>query len=51
MIKKKVIDLIIDLKKEYDIDLIVHTVPMYEKFVKTKSLFSKEILEKGECFG
>ena len=51
MIKEKVVDLIIDLKKKYDIDLIVHTIPLYEKFVKTKSLFYKEILEKGECFG
>jgi len=35
------------LRKFIDVDLIVHTKPMYEQFVKLDSAFKKEILETG----
>jgi predicted nucleotidyltransferase len=35
------------LKQQYDLDIIVHTRPMHEKFVKLGSLFAGEILTKG----
>ena len=36
------------LLREYsDIDLIVHTTPMYKKFLKLNSGFKKEILNSG----
>jgi len=37
-----------DIKQKYDIDLIAHTKKMHEKFSNLDSLFSKEILEKGQ---
>ena len=37
-----------DIKEVYDIDLIVHTKQMYEKFLKLNSMFAKEILSKGK---
>jgi len=36
-----------ELKKKYDFDLIVHTQGMHKKFSEMDSLFSREILEKG----
>jgi len=38
---------ILDIRKTYAIDLLVHTKKMHEKFVELQSSFSKEILEKG----
>jgi hypothetical protein len=35
------------IRKFSDIDLIVHTRPMFEKFVKMGSNFSREILNTG----
>ncbi|MCH9740685.1 MAG: nucleotidyltransferase domain-containing protein [Epsilonproteobacteria bacterium] len=43
----KVSQKILDIRKEYAIDLLVHTKKMHEKFVELQSSFSKEILEKG----
>jgi len=37
-----------DFRKEYPVDLIVHTKPMYEKFVKLGSSLSKEISLNGQ---
>ena len=37
-----------ELKQEYDIDLITHTKKMYEKFLELDSMFSREILHKGQ---
>jgi predicted nucleotidyltransferase len=37
-----------DIKQQYDIDLIAHTKKMYEKFVNFDSIFSREILTKGQ---
>ena len=38
---------ILDIRKKYAIDLLVHTKKMHEKFVDLQSSFSKEILEQG----
>jgi uncharacterized protein len=37
-----------DIKKNIPIDLIVHTKPMYEKFIKLGSMFSKKVTRTGE---
>ena len=36
-----------DLKQNYSIDLIVHTLAMYKKFIELQSSFSKTILSQG----
>ncbi|BAF70479.1 nucleotidyltransferase domain-containing protein [Nitratiruptor sp. SB155-2] len=36
-----------DLQKIIPIDLIVHTQPMYKKFVELQSSFSKKIFQQG----
>ncbi len=43
----KVNEYIRETAKEVAIDLIVHTKPMYQKFIELNSSFSKEILSKG----
>jgi len=35
------------LRNIFPIDLIVHTLPMYEKFKESDSSFSREVLENG----
>lgn len=40
--------LISDIKAVYPVDLIVHTIPMHQKFLSLGSLFSKEITKKGK---
>ena len=37
-----------DFKREFPIDLIVHTKAMHEKFIETNSLFAREIMQKGK---
>ena len=37
-----------DIKKEFPVDLIVHTKPMHQKFIKYNSLFARELLTKGK---
>jgi predicted nucleotidyltransferase len=37
-----------DIKKEFPVDLIVHTKPMHQKFIQNNSLFARELLAKGE---
>jgi predicted nucleotidyltransferase len=37
-----------DIREHYDIDLITHTKKMYEKFLELDSMFSREILTKGQ---
>jgi uncharacterized protein len=46
-IKLKIANALSSLRKYADIDLIVHTKPMYEKFIKLNSGFKKEILSSG----
>ena len=44
----KVSEVILDIRKKYAIDLLVHTKNMHEKFVELQSSFSKDILERGK---
>ena len=44
----KVSTLLSEFKKQTPIDLVVRTRPMYNKFLKLGSAFSKEILKKGK---
>ena len=37
-----------DLRERLDIDLIVHTRKMYEKFLEYDSIFSRDIISKGQ---
>jgi uncharacterized protein len=46
-IKLKIANALNGLRKYADIDLIVHTKPMYEKFIQLNSGFKKEILSSG----
>jgi predicted nucleotidyltransferase len=35
------------IQKEYPIDIIVHTKPMFEKFIELDSMFARKILKSG----
>ena len=37
-----------EIKKEFPIDLIVHTKAMHQRFIETNSLFARELLSKGK---
>ncbi len=37
-----------DIKARLPIDLIVHTKPMHEKFIHLGSMFSKNVMRRGE---
>ena len=37
-----------EIKKEFPVDLIVHTKPMHQKFIEIDSLFAREINSKGK---
>jgi uncharacterized protein len=37
-----------DIKKEFPVDLIVHTKPMHQRFIENNSLFARELLTKGK---
>jgi len=39
-----------DIKQYHNIHLITHTKKMYEKFLELDSIFSREILTKGQVF-
>lgn len=47
-IKLKIANSLNSIRKFSDIDLIVHTRPMFEKFVELNSNFSREILSTGQ---
>ncbi|MFA5815547.1 MAG: nucleotidyltransferase domain-containing protein [Bacteroidales bacterium] len=36
-----------EIKKDFPVDLIVHTKAMHQKFIETNSLFARELLTKG----
>jgi predicted nucleotidyltransferase len=40
--------MISDIKAEHPVDLIVHTLPMYKKFIELGSMFAKEIQTNGK---
>jgi len=46
-IKKKVYMALSNFRKKYASDIIVHTLPVHEKFIELGSSFSKEITQKG----
>jgi len=35
------------LREQVAMDIIVHTRPMHEKFIALRSMFSREVLQKG----
>jgi len=39
---------ILDIRKKYAIDLLVHTKKMHHKFIELQSSFAKEILQNGK---
>jgi len=44
----KISQAISDIKKEFPVDLIVHTKAMHQKFIEDNSLFARELLTKGK---
>ncbi|MEX2429382.1 MAG: nucleotidyltransferase domain-containing protein [Bacteroidales bacterium] len=44
----KVYWLLKDIKKQYSIDLLVYTQPLYEKFISSDSMFSREVINNGK---
>ncbi|HZL11034.1 MAG TPA: nucleotidyltransferase domain-containing protein [Prolixibacteraceae bacterium] len=44
----KISSTISEIKKEFPIDLIVHTKAMHQKFIEDNSLFARELLVKGK---
>lgn len=46
-VKIKIANALNSLRKFADIDLIVHTKPMYDRFIQLNSGFKKEILSSG----
>jgi predicted nucleotidyltransferase len=47
-ISLQISDLISEIRAEYPVDLIVHTLPMHRKFISYGSMFSREILKNGK---
>ena len=37
-----------EIKKEFPVNLIVHTKPMHQKFIEIDSLFARELQSKGK---
>ncbi len=46
-IKKRVYGALSKFRKKYASDIIVHTVPVHQKFIEMGSSFSKEIMQRG----
>lgn len=46
-VKLKIANALISLRKRADIDLIVHTKPMFDQFLKLNGSFKKEIMSSG----
>ncbi len=44
----KVYWLLKDIKKQHSIDLLVYTQPLYEKFISSDSMFSREVINNGK---
>ena len=36
------------IRKDFPVDIIVHTLPMHEKFIQLDSMFAREILRNGQ---
>lgn len=48
MLYVQVSKMISDIKKNYPVDLIVHTKAMHELFIQKNSMFAKELISKGK---
>lgn len=48
MIYLRISKAISEIKREFPVDLIVHTKPMHRRFIENNSLFARELLEKGK---
>jgi hypothetical protein len=48
MIYLRVSQAISDIKREFPVDLIVHTRPMHKRFIENDSLFAQELFRKGK---
>jgi len=46
-VKKKVYQALSEFRRKYATDILVHTIPVHQKFVEMESSFSKEIIQKG----
>jgi predicted nucleotidyltransferase len=44
----RVSSLLREMRRRIPMDLIVHTKPMHEEFIRLGSMFSREIMERGE---
>ena len=44
----KISQAISDIKKEFPVDLILHTKAMHQQFIQDNSLFAQELLMKGK---
>lgn len=47
LVKKRVYKALDKFRKKYAADIIVHTLPVHQKFIAMGSSFSKEIMQKG----
>ena len=47
-LKKAYSDALNEIRDNYPVDLILHTRPMYQKFIEHGSSFSREILTRGK---
>ncbi len=46
-VKKKVYQALGKFRKKYATDILVHTIPVHQKFMQSGSSFSKEIMGNG----
>lgn len=46
-IKKRVYMALSKFRKKYASDILVHTLPVHQKFIELGSSFSREIMQKG----
>jgi uncharacterized protein len=46
--KLRVSNMLLEFRKKHPIDLLVHTIPMHEKFIAFESSLARQIMAKGE---
>jgi predicted nucleotidyltransferase len=46
-VKKRVYQALSKFRKKYAADILIHTLPVHQKFIELGSSFSKEIMQKG----
>jgi len=44
----KIARTILEIQKQFPVDLIVHTRGMHKRFIETDSMFAREVLTKGK---